>query len=70
MMKPRFIRINKKTDDLNWWYRYGLIGKTFRVLDASPYNFVKIENEKDNFGWLPLNVCEINPYLKEVKFKK
>ncbi|UED81066.1 hypothetical protein FH508_0004020 [Lysinibacillus sp. CD3-6] len=65
-MKPRFVKITKKTHDLNWWYRYGLIGKTFEVLAISPYSFAKIEYEEDTFGWLPLDVCEINPHLKVV----
>lgn len=66
-MKPRFVKIVKTTHWLNWWYKYGIIGQTFEVLDVSQWNFVKIEYEKGMFGWLPLDVCEVNPHLRIAK---
>ncbi|MBL4951106.1 hypothetical protein JK635_02475 [Neobacillus sp. YIM B02564] len=66
-MKPKFIRIIKTTDPLNWWNHKDIIGKTFEVLEVSKYNYAKIEYWSGYYGWLPLEMCEINPHLKLVQ---
>ena len=67
MTKIRFVKIAKFTHNLNWWYCRGLVGQTFEVLDVSPNEYVKIGYEEGSCGWLPLDVCEINPHLTLVK---
>lgn len=67
MVKPRVLKIVKVTDPINWWSRYGLLGKVYLVLDVSKYGYAKIEYESDKYGWVPLEMCEINPHLKVVK---
>lgn len=63
-MKPRKIRVIKVTHPFNWWDCDEVLNKTFEVLDISEHNYVKIEYEEDRFGWLPLDVCEVNPHIK------
>lgn len=72
-MNANFIKVVKVTDPLNWWNREGILGQTFEVVEivSSPFfnknvDWVKIEYEEGFFGWIPLNMCEINPHLKIV----
>lgn len=68
MCVPRFIKISKITHPINWWNQDGVLGEMFEVLDISPeYGYFKIEYEKDVYGWIPPEVCEINPHLRRVK---
>ena len=66
LLKAKFIKIVKTTDALNWWNSKGIIGETFEVLEISKYNYAKIEYVKGYFGWLPVEMHEINPHLKIV----
>lgn len=61
----KFVKIIKVTHEMNWWNNEDILGKTFEVLDI--YNgCAKIEYYKNFYGWLPLEVCEVNPHLKLV----
>lgn len=65
--RPRTVRkvkVLRTNNRMAWWYHHGLEGKTFVVLDRSPYDFVKIEYRKGVTGWLPLNNCEPNPHIR------
>lgn len=64
---PKFIKITKITHPINWWNQQGVLGETFEVLDMSKYGFVKIcYCEGTRYGWVPLDVCEVNPHLRLV----
>ena len=67
MVKIRYVKIVKSTNPINWWYRNGLIGQTFEVLERSIHDSVKIQFDDEKFGWVPLDVCEINPHLRLIK---
>lgn len=67
MSKVRFVKINTAHSDLNWWLHHGIVGQTFEVFDIVSDGYVKIKYGKKLYGWLPLDVCEINPHLKLIK---
>lgn len=64
-MKPKFVKLVKATHPINWWNRHELLGKTFEVLEVVN-NRAKIEYFEGHFGYVPLEVCEIDPHLKIV----
>lgn len=63
-MKAKFVKVKQTDDPLNWWNHKGVVGQTFEVLEISEYNYGKIEYCKGFYGWLPLDMHEINPHLK------
>lgn len=63
----KFVKVAEMTHPLNWWNNEDIIGETFEVLEVSVYGYVKIEYYEKYFGWLPLDVCEVNPHLRIVK---
>ena len=66
-MNVKFIKVMRSVNPCAWWNYKRIIGKTFKALEISEFNYVKIEYKKGKFGWIPLNECEVNPHLKLVK---
>lgn len=66
-MHVRFVKVDKMTQDCNWWNHPDILGKTFEALEISAHNLVRIQYFEGFYGWLPVEVCEVNPHLKLVK---
>ncbi|MGG0308405.1 hypothetical protein ABEY43_06675 [Priestia megaterium] len=64
-MKIKFVKVVRITDHLNWWNNGKVIGKTFEALEVVN-DHVKIEHTPSFYGYVPLEVCEINPHLKAI----